>query len=117
MKKFNSRFWFRMLQNLSEAPEDQISVSLTSRMKNFLSDSSNDNPLSVWNFYKEVLDIGVHTGGISGFVLGVVDLESFYTPPEGSYCQSDASINEAPWRKDKVGWVIKHYSFDDSFCK
>jgi hypothetical protein len=53
----------------------------------------------VWNVYKEILDLGVHTSGLNGQMMALLDLEPFYTPPSGAYAQADGSIRNAPWRQ------------------
>ena len=86
-----------VLVELSKGPDNMIATSLSDKIKEF--SQSQHTPEEVWNFYKEILDLGVHTGGINGLVLSLLDLEPRYNPPEGDvFLQADGSINNAPWR-------------------
>mgnify|MGYP006348263993 FL=1 len=54
--------------------------------------------VDVWNAYKRLLDVVVHTGGGSAFVVRLLDLEAWCDAPEGGYAQADGSIAHAPRR-------------------
>lgn len=96
--EFNPEFWFDILdQNLTNAPDSQLSDALRDRARAFVA-AGDKSAVAVWNAYKELLDMAVHSSGASAFVIAVIDLEARYAPPAGGLALRDGSVNRAPWR-------------------
>jgi hypothetical protein len=80
-------------------PSDrQLDTSLVDMIRAFVAKGEKD-PVAVWNFYKEVLDLIVHGGAGSSFFVNLFDLEQLYAGPPGSFQHADGSIARAPWRQ------------------
>jgi hypothetical protein len=101
--KFESAVWFTLLEKLvAEAPPDGLlATGIMDMVRDFVR-GGETAPVPVWNFYKHVLDMMVHTGGGNGFMLRLFDLEPYYEAPLGSYQQADGSIKRAPWRRSET---------------
>lgn len=101
MAEFEPETWMELLGNLVPCPVSQLDESLQGLVVKFRKSAPAKPPaVTVWNFYKYLLDMIVHTSGGSSFLMNVIDLEPFYTAPEGAFLQSDGSIKNAPWRSD-----------------
>lgn len=101
--KFDKETWIEgILPNLANMSDDAIDNHLRSEIVRFLKEPAAWTDVDVWNFLKEILDIGVHVGGLSGFVIAIIDVEPYYEAPSGpgAYKQEDGSIQNAPWRKE-----------------
>jgi hypothetical protein len=90
-----------VLRKLALEPPSSNSIdpSLVKKVQTFLDSEEEKTPTSVWNIYKEVLDLIVYTSGASGFFLALFDLEPFMKAPgNGSYSFEEGNMDNAPWR-------------------
>jgi len=98
--RFVPELWFSVLEDhLSHAPDSMLATELRDKVRAFVA-AGNREAVAVWNFYKETLDLAVHSSGASGFVITLLDLERNIEPPHGALAQLDGTINNAPWRKE-----------------
>jgi hypothetical protein len=89
-----------LLEKITEDPGSKsvLSPFMFKKVEAFLSSNIEKTPLSVWNFYKEMLDYAVHGGG-AGFVVKLFDLEPFYAAPLGAFSHEAGNMGQAPWRE------------------
>jgi hypothetical protein len=89
-----------ILQTLVESPPSEVMVStpLLLLAKTYWEKGCSDTPDGLWNAYKHLLDVGVHSGGACRAVLTLLDIEARYEPPPGGYSEVKGTLQVAPWR-------------------
>lgn len=105
---FDIQTYLEILRIIRNAPRGsrQIDDYILDKIEDYLAAPARERTtVSLWNFYKEMLDWIVYTGGASGFFIKLFDLEPFVEAPEGPgvYKHSDQSIDQAPWRNSILG--------------
>lgn len=81
----------------SEPPSDKIlNFSIVEKIRAYLANAEPKNCLSVWNFYKQMLDLVIHESLGDSFMVRLLDLEAVYSAPTGAYAQEAGNMNEAP---------------------
>lgn len=76
-----------------------LDSSMVRMIQNYLDQPAEKDAVSVWNFYKEFLDMLVYTSGGNGFMVAMSDLERFMKAPEGAFSQEAGTMDKAPWRQ------------------
>jgi hypothetical protein len=79
-------------------PESILDGSVVKRIQTYVDSFEVKNPVSVWNFYKHMLDLVVRYSLGNGFILSLFDLERSYKAPEGSFSHEAGNMDKAPWR-------------------
>lgn len=94
------RGMFAMIVN--DPPPDRVmATGIVDIMRKYTTDESFTTDAGVWNACKHVVDEIVYVSGAASFYITALDVEWFYEAPVGAFCQSDGSIANAPWRKNR----------------
>lgn len=98
---FVSEAYLGVLQHIALDPpsSNTLDPDLVKMIQEYLDRPEEKNAISVWNFYKKLLDMIVHTSGGNGFMLTLCDLERIMKAPEGAFSHEDESMDKAPWRQ------------------
>lgn len=96
----SAEIYHGLLKKMMESPPPSsvLDSSVTKRIQTYLDSFEVKNPVSVWNFYKHMLDLVVRYSLGNGFILSLFDLERSYQAPEGSFSQEAGNMDKAPWR-------------------
>lgn len=102
-KTFDNEFaeiYHGLLKKIVESPPPPsvLDSSVTKRIQIYLDSFEIKNCVSVWNFYKNMLDLVVRYSLGNGFILNLLDLEKIYKAPNGSFSEEAGNMNKAPWR-------------------
>lgn len=100
-KEFVADTWINLLRKIVDNPpsDSMLDTHVLQSIQRFLDEGIHD-PVSVWNYYKRVLDWFVYASAAAPMFLALFDLEPYYTAPPGALTQADGSIRTAPWRAD-----------------
>jgi hypothetical protein len=92
--------YLEVLSKIVDPPpsDNVLDRTIVDRIKVYLDSFEVKNPVSIWNFYKHMLDLVVHGSLGSSFIVKLFDLEAFYVAPEGSLSQEVGNMKGAPWR-------------------
>lgn len=92
--------YYSALQNIVLTPPGSRTLdrSVVTKIQVYLDSTEEKTPVSVWNFYKMILDEVVRYALGSGFIIKLLDLEAFFKAPEGSFSQEAGNMASAPWR-------------------
>lgn len=92
--------YFKLLSEMTNPPPSEaiLDGSIVEMIGAYLTSPEEKNPVSVWNFYKHVLDLVVRGSLASEFIATLFNLEVFYEAPEGALAQSSGTMTQAPWR-------------------
>ena len=101
-RPFNAETYRELLGKIASDPpgDGVLSSGILELVREHVA-SGMPNEADVWNAYKHLLDMVVHTSGANGFIMTLLDLEALYAAPAGGYAQADRSISNAPWRKTR----------------
>jgi hypothetical protein len=89
-----------VLSKIADGPpsDNVLDHSIVDRIRTYVDSFEAKNAVSVWNFYKHMLDLVIHGSLGSSFIVTLFDLEAAYKAPEGSLSQEAGNMEKAPWR-------------------
>lgn len=92
--------YMEILRNILKNPVEDFHLhhSIPEKIKMYVNSSEEKTIVSVWNFYKHILDLIVRGSLGSPFYVHLFDLEDFYKAPESGLSEKTGSIKEAWWR-------------------
>ena len=92
--------YYSVLQNVALTPPGSRTLdrSVVTKIQVYLDSTEEKTPVSVWNFYKMILDEVVRYALGNDFIIRLLDLEAFFKAPEGAFSQEAGNMASAPWR-------------------
>lgn len=86
---------------VANPPSDaMIDISLIKLMLKRLESDNNPSAVVVWNWYKEFLDVIVHSCCAAPAIHTLMNLEPYYLPPDSpdTFSIKAGNMHLAPWR-------------------